>query len=106
MLDTWTADDPAAETTTRSDADSRPIFGAMIRQALERELKRRRGLRAHVQLGVRVDADAAMVDAAHRGLRAHYQPETYRCYGAATMALASSILTLLDQARAELTRRR
>ncbi len=87
------------ETETRLDEDD-PLFQALVRHTLERELIRRRELRAHVQLGVRLDADRKTIDAAHQRLRAQYDPATYTRFGADTVRIAERIVALLDDSHA------
>ncbi len=97
MLDTWIeSEDPKKEEATASANDDR-LYRAMVEHTLERELLRRRGLRAHAQLGLRPDADAASITKASQRLRAHYDPDSYAQYGLKAVALATRIVTLLDE---------
>src|SRR5690349_12854677 len=80
--------------------DDDPLFMVLVRHTLARELIRRRELRAHAQLGIRADADRATIDAAHRELRAHYDPQLYARYGTEVMTIAERIVSLLDDSYA------
>ncbi len=101
MIDLWSQSEETKKEPS-SNLEDDPLFRALVHHTLERELLRRRELRAHAQLGVRLDADAKAVDTAYQGMRARYDPKSYQRYGAATVAIAQRIVALLDQSRAHM----
>jgi hypothetical protein len=98
MVDLWTASEGGTHQPSGSIEDD-PRVRALVHQTLMRELTRRKGMRAHAQLGVRLDADAGAIDDAWLALRARYEPNAYQRYGVAIVAMARQIVALLDEAR-------
>jgi hypothetical protein len=90
------------QATVEGPDASAACIGAVVEQTLRRELERRQGLRPHVQLAIRVDADGATRAKAYRRLREQYDPTRFVRHGARAVALARRIGCLLDEALAQL----
>src|SRR5688572_17865167 len=99
MGDVWTASEEETKGAPASREDD-PLFKALVRHTLERELGRRRELRAHVQLRLRLDAERKTIDAAYQRLRAEYDAATYVRFGTDTVRIAERIVALLDDSHA------
>jgi hypothetical protein len=103
MLDLWpTEEGESGARGDEADADGKQAMNRLIEQALRRELERRRGIPAHVQLGVRVDASERTIDQAYRRLSARYRPELFIDCGPDAIVVVAEISDLLAAARRQL----
>ena len=74
----------------------------LVEENLRNELSRRRGRKAHAQLGVDSRATTMQIEAGYARLVKEYQPQAFALYGFEATDLARQIVEMLSTARDQL----